>query len=308
MASDVPMNGDGQPKMPKMKPQTSSGSTGSGATMGGTTAMQNRLAQLQAMQQRKGRGGKKSFDASQSLTRGTSNANRDRYYSLANTKSDLKKIDNQRAQQRKEKQALKNRTMKKYIQSKKNVLAGVDMNDDDSKMNEDGDAAMLINDKDFSKVDDDGDTELNQTPLSPAPKEYNGNQTDTEMKEEEPPSKPKSQPVDTKMKQKDKSSANSQQTIKPKANASPVRTPIANPSVNLSEGKGGNASSQTGGKGGKRSSGIFGGLFKKNKNGDANAPSGGNGYGANDGTVVEPKRLKYQLPNSKGEKFELYTW
>jgi len=26
------------------------------------------------------------------------------------------------------------------------------------------------------------------------------------------------------------------------------------------------------------------------------------------GGVMEPKRLKYQLPNSKGEKFELYTW
>ena len=24
--------------------------------------------------------------------------------------------------------------------------------------------------------------------------------------------------------------------------------------------------------------------------------------------MAEPKRLKYQLPNAKGEKFELYTW
>ena len=90
-----------------------------------------------------------------------------------------------------------------------------------------------------------------------------------------------------------------------------MRTPIANPSVNLSGGKGGNASNPTqatNNKGGKRSSGIFGGLFKKNKNGN-DVSMAGNGYGANDGTqVVEPKRLKYQLPNSKGEKFELYTW
>ena len=50
MASDVPMSGDGQPKMPKMKPQTSSGSTGSGSTMIDTSALHNRLAQLQAMQ------------------------------------------------------------------------------------------------------------------------------------------------------------------------------------------------------------------------------------------------------------------
>ena len=33
MADNGPMNADGQPKMPKMKPQTSSGSTGSGTTM-----------------------------------------------------------------------------------------------------------------------------------------------------------------------------------------------------------------------------------------------------------------------------------
>lgn len=218
MASDVPMNGDGQPKMPKMKPQTSSGSTGSGATMGDSQALHNRLAQLQAMQNRKGGRKKKSFDASQSLTRGTSNANRDRYYSLANTKSDLKKIDNQRAQQRKEKQALKNRTMKKYIQSKKNVLAGV--NDDDMK--EDimsDDAAMILKDKQLSKVDDDGDTQLTQTPLSPAPEKYNGNQTDTEMKEEESskPSKNQSQSTqsqpDTEMKEKSKTPANSQQSM-----------------------------------------------------------------------------------------------
>ena len=50
MASDVPMSGDGQPKMPKMKPQTSTGSTGSGSTMVDTNALHNRLAQLQAMQ------------------------------------------------------------------------------------------------------------------------------------------------------------------------------------------------------------------------------------------------------------------
>ena len=147
------------------------------------------------------------------MTRGTSNANRDRYYSLANTKSDLKKIDNQRAQQRKEKQALKNRTMKKYIQSKKNVLAGVE---DDEDMKEDGDAAMLLKDKELAKVDDDGDTELNQTPLSPAPEKYNGNQTDTEMKDDEDTAstqKPQSQP-DTEMKEdKTKPSANSQQSM-----------------------------------------------------------------------------------------------
>ena len=44
---------------------------------------------------------------------------------------------------------------------------------EDEKKDNDGDAAMILEDEKLAKVDDDGDTQLTSTPLSPAPKQYN---------------------------------------------------------------------------------------------------------------------------------------
>eukprot|EP01084_Bolivina_argentea_P268766 456602_1 len=115
------INADSQPHkpIPKIKPQTVLGCTGS--TMIDTNALNNRLAQLQSMQQKRGRK-KKSFDAIQSLNKSVSNANRDRYYSLA-TKQDAKKIQETKQQEREQIIQMKNARMKKYIQSQKNEFA-----------------------------------------------------------------------------------------------------------------------------------------------------------------------------------------
>ncbi len=68
--------------------------------------------------------------------------------------------------------------------------------------------------------------------------------------------------------------------------------PIANPSVKYTLNE-----TETDGSDSKRSSGTFQKIFsdEHKSNGD-------------DEAIPEPKRLKYQLPNAKGEKFELLSW
>merc|ERR1712154_257218 len=106
----------------------------------------DRLAQLQAMQTRKGGFKKKSFDIkdSKKMSRSASNANRDRYFSIATTKkTELKKIENQRQQQREQVLKQQNKVRKKYIQAKsrKNLFD----TDDEKKVDMDEtDAAMIL--------------------------------------------------------------------------------------------------------------------------------------------------------------------
>ena len=103
---------------------------------------------------------KNSFDASQSVTRSKSNAHRDRYYSIANTRDDLKKVDIRRQQKRNAKEAMKQQKQKTYIKSRRNLFQGVD----DSKDTEEADTVVV----DEAMSD-------NETPLSPV--------SETEMKE-----------------------------------------------------------------------------------------------------------------------------
>merc|ERR1719295_670301 len=98
-------------------------------TMGDSSALQDRLAQLNSLN----RGGtkKKSFDASDALSRSQSNTHRNRYYSIANTRDDLKKISKRREEQRTEKKIIGKQNQQKYIKSRRNLFEGVD--DDDAK-------------------------------------------------------------------------------------------------------------------------------------------------------------------------------
>merc|ERR1712154_345172 len=204
-------------------------------------------------------------------------------------------------QQRQQMVIQQNRRMKKYIQSqsRKNVLDGVSNKDDEKERvdtiddDEDGDAAMILKDKKLAKVDDDGDTQIAQTPLSPAPKP-----DDHEMKETQTTTttnnansqRTKPQTIETK-KKADKSS-----------NKKSVKTPVVGPSVatlSSSDSSNKKPTNSTPNIANKRSSGLFGGLFHKKNRGK---------LGKNENNEVLPKRLKYQLPNSKGEKFELFTW
>eukprot|EP01083_Nonionella_stella_P185664 677532_1 len=250
MAASDKMNTDGKASTGMSRVRQGSGG---GSTMAGTSAMQDRLAQLNAMQQQRTRK-KKSFDASQSLSRTTSQVNRERYYSLANTQHrELKKIDADRQQQRQEALLAKNRRMKKYIESRKNIFEGVE----DEKEDVDGDAAMLLKDKKLEKVEDETPTEL---------------ASDPDMKEEAKSSQSAAN-----------ESAKSQ---------SHKRKHVCNPCVAMGIGLAADdASISTPDE--AKSSRIFGGLFKKKKI---------------IATAAAPKRLKYQLPNSNGEKFELFTW
>eukprot|EP01084_Bolivina_argentea_P268767 456604_1 len=144
-------------KRPKTKPITSISST-----MTNTTALNNRLAQLQSIQQRK----KKSLDRSKSLNRIESNVNRDRYYSIT-TIQDAKKIQHRRQQEREQIIQMKNKRMKGYIQSKKNTF----------------DSVMVLKDKKLAKVDNDNETAQvsnqqlqnnKQYVLNPSVEMYNG--------------------------------------------------------------------------------------------------------------------------------------
>lgn len=242
------------------------------------------------------------------MPRTQSTINRERYYSLADTKKDLPKIVNQRKQKRKATVERKNETMKKYIQSKRNVLAGVE--DDEKEQDGDGDVAMVVKDKEFSKVDEDGDTQLAQTPLSPPPKATNT--ADTEMKDAgKDSSSSSSTQTSTAKEPEKKATVGSDSALNAKSQStsgamSPVKTPTANPSVNIASfGSEDKTNSKDGHQ--SRKSGIFKGLFKKKSVDPAQAQHGVHEIDG-DGQVEEPKRLKYQLPNSKGEKFELYTW
>merc|ERR1712048_829423 len=142
---------------------------------------------------------------------------------------------------------------------------------------------MLLEDEKLAKVDNDA-----ATPLSPAPqmqKKQSSQLSDTEMKEADTSKPAKSQ--------QDK-------PLPSKPNKTqPTKTPVANPSVASSSSSSSNGSSGQKDDDHKRNgSGFLNKLFhKKHKQPDHDL----NG-------VMEPKRLKYQLPNSKGEKFELYTW
>eukprot|EP01084_Bolivina_argentea_P086325 156029_1 len=105
------------PQIPKMKPQTSTGSTGSagsGSTMIQTDAMAERLKQLHSMKGGRKGGRKKSYDGSKKNSKKDGKRDR-RIYSLANTAAGtLKKMDTDRQNQYKQKVASKNRKMKKY--------------------------------------------------------------------------------------------------------------------------------------------------------------------------------------------------
>merc|ERR1712228_1084075 len=217
-------------------------SSTSGQTMMNThsDALHDRLAQLQAMQQRKGFK-KKSFDIkdSKKLSRSQSNANRDRYHSIATTKkTELNKIKYERQQQREQVVKQQNRRMKQYIKSRKNLFD----TDDEKKLTDNDDAAIALNDEQLSKVDNDGDTQLSETPLSPAPSSETTADTDTDSKTSD-----------------QQFHAKSQQS---KPVIYPQKTPIANPSVavssNLISSTKRKSNSST-----KRNSGFLGNLFKK---------------------------------------------
>merc|ERR1712129_426614 len=137
------------------------------------SALTNRLAQLNAMPSGKSRNFKKnSFDIKDSK-RSQSIRDRDRYFSIATTKTtELKKIEKERKQQREQVVKQQNLRRKKYIQSKskKNIFDGVKDDDDEKKMPSDDnmEAAMLLEDEQLAKVNNDADAQLAETPLSPA--------------------------------------------------------------------------------------------------------------------------------------------
>jgi len=320
--------------IPKMKRKQSSGSSGSGSTMDATTALQDRLAALSAMPQRKGRK-KKSFDTVENISRSQSVRDRERYYSLADTKKDLNKIVTQRQQKRKATLQARNEEMKKYIKSKRNVLEDDDAKD--TQVNAD-DPALVIKDRQLVKVDDDGDADLATTPLSPPPRKEENSERVMEIDEEKsktltsdsqnvvPSSTTASSSETSQTTQTDSTDVNGDEAnaksqsqsqpakIDPRKSSSskPVKTPVANPSVNIpmlsQAGSGGGGTSQSNS---KRGTGLFRNLFKKkDKEETAAATSSSSSSSSSDELidVPEPKRLKYQLPNAKGEKFELYTW
>mmetsp|Transcript_27730 Transcript_27730/g.45725 ORF Transcript_27730/g.45725 Transcript_27730/m.45725 type:complete len:397 (+) Transcript_27730:50-1240(+) len=272
--------------IPKMKRKQSSGSSGSGSTMDATTALQDRLAALSAMPQRKGRK-KKSFDTVENISRSQSVRDRERYYSLADTKKDLNKIVTQRQQKRKATLQARNEEMKKYIKSKRNVLEDDDAKD--TQVNAD-DPALVIKDRQLVKVDDDGDADLATTPLSPPPRKEENSERVMEIDEEKsktltsdsqnvvPSSTTASSSETSQTTQTDSTDVNGDEAnaksqsqsqpakIDPRKSSSskPVKTPVANPSVNIpmlsQAGSGGGGTSQSNS---KRGTGLFRNLFKK---------------------------------------------
>jgi len=253
--------------------------------MGDSSKLQERLAKLNSMN----RGGakKKSFDASDALSRSQSNTHRGRYYSIANTRDDLKKITKRREAQRTEKQVLGQQNQRKYIKSRRNVLAGVD---DDSKDTEEADTVVV----------EETSPEA-ETPLSPV--------SDAEMKEKEVKPKSKSKSPDTHMTDKapvvdrNRAAAKSHEPAKltqaqtapelpsKKATSSQSAMGPMGPSVvtqsakNVTEVQSTARKQSTGGMAKLR------GFLRKSKD-----------------NVQQPSRLKFQLPNSKGETFELFPW
>eukprot|EP01084_Bolivina_argentea_P114343 203589_1 len=166
---------------------------------------------------------------------------------------------------------------------------------------------MVLKDEKLAKVDHDGDTQINSNPMTPKANDNEANDNDNDN--------------DQDMKQSNNTETQKSQDKKPPAKQSKniaksqdkkyiPRVPVPNPCVAVFNGKLNNGiknqddnknNDSDNNKNKKRGSGLFGKIFnKKNNRNDVTTDEGGMEF--------EPKRLKYQLPNSKGEKFELYTW
>jgi len=241
-------------------------------TMGDSSALQSRLATLNNMN----RGKKKMQSSVDDLgflgARTKSNAHRDRYYSIANTRSDLQKMGTLRQTKLSEEQALKNQKQKKYIKSRRDVLSGVD---DDSKDVEEADTVVVSDNEALS------DTEKPLSPVSKKKKQKEKvEEKDSEMKESNGAAKSHQQAFS----QKAASTADIPTKVQSSTpgpsvvTQSATKLPVNNPKRNTNKSHGGIAKLR--------------GFLSRGK--PDNAPP--------------PTRLKYQLPNSKGETFELFPW